>query len=88
MADKIFIGKVEEKTFNNGGSIIKLNLSPKDKALLNSSEYVTVEIKKSTKGNWYAEVSQRPVQPTQMRSNYSYSQPQNIIDDNPDDLPF
>lgn len=56
--DKQFIGKVEEKTFSNGGSIIKLSLGDKDKQLLNTPGYTTIEVKKSSKGNWYAEISQ------------------------------
>lgn len=55
MADKNFIGKVSEKTFNNGGSVIKLYLNEED--LKKLSTPVTIEIKKSMKGNWYAEIS-------------------------------
>ena len=58
MADKQFIGKVTEKTFNNGGSIIKLSLSDKDKELLKTPGYTNIAIKKSQKGNWYAEIDQ------------------------------
>lgn len=58
MADKQFIGKVEEKTFSNGGSIIKLSLGDNDKALLSDAGWTTIEIKKSQKGNWYAEINQ------------------------------
>lgn len=58
MSEKIFIGEVSEKTFTNGGSIIKLSLSPDDKTKLSKDGYDTVEIKKSQKGIWYAELSQ------------------------------
>jgi hypothetical protein len=81
MADKIFIGKVSEKTFNNGGSIIKLSLNADD--LKKLSQPTTIEIKKSSKGNWYAEISnyQQPAQQPQ-RSNYVTPQSED------DDLPF
>lgn len=58
MAEKQFIGKVTEKTFSNGGSIIKLSLNDKDKALLSGSGYTNISIKKSLKGAWYAEIDQ------------------------------
>jgi hypothetical protein len=62
MADKQFIGKVFEKTFNNGGSVIKLTLTKDDVQKLddkgNEGLAVTIDIKKSQKGKWYAEISQ------------------------------
>lgn len=53
MADKQFIGKVTEKTFSNGGSILKLSLSPTDLQNVNSGGWLNINIQKSAKGNWY-----------------------------------
>jgi hypothetical protein len=68
MADKQFIGKVFEKTFNNGGSVIKLTLTKDDVQKLddkgNEGLAVTIDIKKSQKGKWYAEISQYQERPT------------------------
>jgi hypothetical protein len=65
MADKQFIGKVFEKTFNNGGSIIKLTLSESEKSMLEGLDGdTTIEVKKSQKGKWYAEISQYQERPT------------------------
>lgn len=58
MAEKQFIGKVTEKTFSNGGSIIKLSLGDNDKALICQPGWTTIAIKKSQKGTWYAEIDQ------------------------------
>jgi hypothetical protein len=87
MADKIFIGKVEEKKFDNGGSIIKLTIGDKDKQLLNKPGFTTIEVKKSTKGNWYAEISQREQAAT---NNYQSRQQNNFPtpESDGDDLPF
>lgn len=89
MAEKIFIGKVSEKTFNNGGSIIRLSLNDKDKALIAESVgYFNIAIKKSTKGNWYAEVdtyqqNAPALQQAVSNNNYSQGGSEPI-----DDLPF
>jgi hypothetical protein len=56
--EKVFIGKVKEKTFSNGGSIITLGLSPEDKSKIAGSDWTNIDIKKSKSGNWYAEISQ------------------------------
>ena len=88
MAEKVFIGKVTEKTFDNGGSIIKLKLSPEDKAKL-VNDWNEIEVKKSTKGNWYAELSQ--FQPTAQPAGVAYQRPVQQSDVNPNedtDLPF
>lgn len=87
MADKQFIGKVTEKTFNNGGSIIKLSLGERDKALLTEPGWTTIAIKKSQKGTWYAEIDQyeanRQQEPAPRR------EPETTRGDYPtDDLPF
>lgn len=59
MPDKKFIGKVFEKQFSNGGSIIKFTLSPEEKRKLYDIDGpTTIEIKKGMKGNYYAEISQ------------------------------
>jgi hypothetical protein len=50
-----FVGRVEEKTFNNGGSILKLSLSDKDKALFGKG-YTNLVIAKSKAGKWYCKV--------------------------------
>jgi hypothetical protein len=50
-----FIGRVEEKTFSNGGSILKLSLSDKDKALF-AKGYTNLVIAKSKAGKWYCKV--------------------------------
>lgn len=84
MADKQFIGKVTEKTFNNGGSIIKLSLGEKDKALLAGPGYANIDIKKSLKGTWYAELSD--FQPKAMPEPSNYAQP--IQSNDSDSLPF
>jgi hypothetical protein len=63
MADekkKVFIGKVTEKIFETGGSIIKLSLNRKDQDLIKSigGDFINIEIKKSYSGVWYAEIDQ------------------------------
>lgn len=83
MADKQFIGKVTEKTFSNGGSILRLALGEKDKALLAEPGWTTIAIKKSQKGTWYAEIDQYEAgrqQPAQSRPSMG-GEPS-------DDLPF
>jgi hypothetical protein len=86
MADKIFIGKVTEKTFSNGGSIIKLSLSEKDKALLAGPGYATIDIKRSkTKGTYYAELSE--FQPKEMPEPKNYGNQVEYVDPT-NDLPF
>lgn len=73
--EKIFIGKVTEKTFDNGGSILKLSLSDEDKKKIPPHGYTTLLIKKSKKGTWYAEVDTFQPQVPQLKSSN-------------DDLPF
>ena len=95
MADKQFIGKVFEKTFNNGGSVIKLTLTNEEiKNLHFEGETVTIEIKKSLKGKWYAEISQyqpaqqqqsKPTKQEKIEASRNFYTPANNDDS---DLPF
>ena len=55
MEDKQFIGKVTEKKFSNGGSILRLSLSPEDKIKL-GGDWSNLNIRQSKAGNWYAEI--------------------------------
>lgn len=90
MADKNFIGKVFEKTFNNGGSVIKLTLSPeeKEKIYRQLPGDTTIEIKKSQKGNWYAEISSyQPAPQQQAPRPYPQNNAVSFVDE-PSDLPF
>ena len=58
MADIKFIGKVTERVFDNGGVIIRLSLSEKDKELLKTPGYSNLAIQKSQKGVWYAKLDE------------------------------
>lgn len=85
--EKEFIGKVFEKTFSNGGSVIKLTLSQQDKHLIaGRSGDTTIEVKKSKGGKWYAEISQYQSQPQQpVATNYNDLPP---IGGEESELPF
>ena len=52
--EKQFIGKVTEKTFDNGGAIIKLSLSPDDLKKVSKTGWLNINIQKSMKGAYYA----------------------------------
>lgn len=62
MADKIFLGKLSEKVFSNGGTIIKMSLNAEDRTTIaknvNNGGYVNINIQKSKKGTYYAEIDQ------------------------------
>jgi len=85
--EKVFIGKVKEKVFQNGGSIITLSLSPDDKTKLAKDGWDNIDIKKSIKGTWYAEISQ--FKPQEAGKAYQ-QQPvqQSDISDSDSGLPF
>jgi hypothetical protein len=76
-----FIGKVTEKVFGNGGSIIRLSLGDKDKELLKAKGYTNIAIQKSKAGAWYAKIDDwapsAPARPTETKSS-----------NHRDDLPF
>ena len=101
MNEKTFIGSI--KTFDNQYGIMhSLTLNPADLKLLHSKltkfttqkgqtfESVSISIKESKKGNWYAEIYERKnTQPQSDSSNETGdfdSKPLPSID--PDDLPF
>jgi hypothetical protein len=92
--EKVFIGKVKEKTFSNGGSIITLGLSPEDKAKIAGADWTNIDIKKSAKGNWYAEISQfkpqeqAPGRAYQQADKAHYKEMNPPISEQVDDLPF
>lgn len=86
--DKVFVGKVETKEFANGGQIIKIALSPDHQATLqsmcNEKGWVTILVRQSQKGGWYAEVDQwKPNNQQQPPQNRNVEDAQVI-----DDLPF
>jgi len=56
--EKQFIGKVTEKVFDTGGSIIRLSLGNRDREKIAAMKdgWFNIAIKKSLSGVWYAEV--------------------------------
>lgn len=55
--EKIFIGKVTEKVFANGGTMLKLSLSPDDLKKVSKTGWLNINISKSqTKGTYYGTV--------------------------------
>jgi hypothetical protein len=56
--EKQFIGKVTERVFETGGSIIRLSLGDKDREKIAALKkgWFNIAIKKSLSGVWYAEV--------------------------------
>lgn len=60
MADKNFIGKTTQKTFPDGNSLINIDLNNDDINKL--SRPCRIVVRKSSKGNWYAELIEYPQQ--------------------------
>jgi hypothetical protein len=97
MAEKIFCGRVFEKTWNSGDSSYEVYLTEDDLSKLkgelnpdkNGIPTVKLSLKKSrNKGTWYVEIDNFKPNPNYQRSEPKPESRSTSIDDASSDLPF